>query len=294
MNRRSILHWIWRLCTLGLVIALTYATTFKMIPYLDKKLSIFPAILVMYIGIAYLFLPAILRFWRIVMKPDHIPRYVTTPDGWPADPINIAIIANSKRHLVRSMEKAGWYTADPATFSNTIRQGYAILFNKPYLTAPFSAFYLFGRKFDVGFQIPYGKNKSPRRRHHVRFWQLIDTPTVDTHGHFAYWSARIKQLFGRKKTIWIGAAIDDIYPIGFRWRNLKLTHANGADHTKDRDLIIETLEQYSLVKSVEEIRDGAPFTMRSQNIGTDFIVDGYIKLVDLRGPVVSKLKKPLS
>jgi len=294
MNRRSILHWIWRLCTLALVIGLAYVTTFKMIPYLDKKLSIFPAILIIYIVVAYVFLPVVLRFWRLVMKPDHIPRYVSTPDGWPADPINIAIIASSKRHLIRSMKKAGWNTADPATFRNTIRQGLAMLLDKPYPTAPFSTFYLFGRKFDVGFQIPYGKNKSPRRRHHVRFWQLVDKPAIDTHNHFAYWSARIKQLFGRKRTIWIGAAINDTHPIGVRWRNLKLTHSNGAEHTKDRDLIIETLQRQGLVRSVEDIRDGAPFSMRSQNIGTDFIVDGYIKVVDLRGPVAGTLKKPLN
>lgn len=274
---------IWRVFVFVLVLALTYATTFLLVPYLDQRLPIFPVILIAYILFAYIGLPFAVRLWQLVFKPDHIPRYVTTADGWAADPVNIAIVAKSERHLIKAMKAAGWYGVDKMTFRNGLRELYAILASKPYPTAPFSALYLFGRRFDIGFQIPYGRNKSPRQRHHVRFWQLIETPrSIDEHNHFAYWLQRVKRFFSRKRTIWIGAAIDDSHPIGLRWRNLQITHANDPDHTEERDFIIDTLNRAGLVKEIVEIRDGAPFKMRSQNIGTSFVVDGYIKLVVLK------------
>ena len=282
MTRGFIIHAVWRVLTLILVILLAIGTSLFFIPYVDRKLPIFPVILIVYVLVAYILIPFIVRFWRLVIKPNHIPRYATTGDGWPADPVNIAIIAKSERHLRRAMARAGWYEADRSTLRNDLHEAYALLFDKPYFTAPFSALYLFGRKFDIGFQIPYGKNKSPRHRHHVRFWRLRDKPGVADDLHFAYWFERIKHLFGRKRTIWIGAAIDDVHPVGVRWRNLQLTHGNHSEHTLERDLIIQSLVDAGAVKTVTEIKDGEPFKMRSQNIGTSFVVDGYIKVVTLK------------
>lgn len=281
---------LWRLLVLFLVIGLTYVSTFILLPFLDKRLPIFPTILILYLILAYVGIPIIIRVWRIVFKPNHIARYVTTPDGWPADPVNIAIVAKNKRQLISCMRSAGWHTADPSTFRNLMREAAAIILAKPYPTAPFSALYLFGRKFDIGFQIPYGKNGSPRHRHHVRFWQLIEKPNIDKSNHFSYWLERVRRFFGRKRTVWIGAAIDDTSPTGVRWRNLQITHQNDAEHTKERDLIIQTLRETGHVRRVNTIRDGAPFKMRSQNIGRSFIVDGNIKVVELKPPIVKAVQ----
>lgn len=283
------LRFLWRASVFALLVGLTYLTFFVAFPWLDRRLPFVVVVLLAYIAIAYFVLPTVIRFWRLVFKPDHIPRYVTTPDGWPADPVNIAVVARSKRHFIRSMKQAGWYTADKATLRNLLREGYAILFSKPYPTAPFSTFYLFGRPFDIGFQIPYGKNGSPRHRHHVRFWQLQDLPGTKDDKHFSYWFERARHLFRRKRTVWIGAAIDDAGPIGFRWRNFQITHANDPEHTRERDFIIQTLEEQGLVKKISTFKDGDPFKMRSQNIGTTFIVDGYITAIELRGPVAATI-----
>jgi len=281
---------IWRLLVLGLVIGLAYVSTFILLPFLDKNLPIFPALFVLWFLVAYVGIPVIIRVWRLVFKPNHIPRYVTTPDGWPADPVNIAIVAKNKRQLIKSMRDAGWYTADRSTVKNLLHEAYSIVFAKPYPTAPFSALYLFGRKFDIGFQIPYGRNGSARHRHHVRFWQLIEKPHIDKGDHFTYWLERVRRFFGRKRTVWIGAAIDDTAPTGVRWRNLQITHQNSPEHTKERDLIITTLKEAGLVKRVNTIRDGEPFKMRSQNIGRTFIVDGNIKVVELKSPLVKAVQ----
>lgn len=286
-----LLRVLWRSLVFALLILLTYLTFFVAFPYLDRRLPIVLVVLLTYIAVAYVVLPTVIRFWRLVIKPNHIPRYVTTPDGWPADPVNIAVVARSKRHFVKSMKQAGWYTADKATLKNSLREAYAVLFDTPYPTAPFSTFYLFGRPFDIGFQIAYGQNKSPRYRHHVRFWQLQDLPGAKDDAHYAYWFQRARHLFRRRQTIWIGAAIDDSGPLALRWRNFQLTHANDAEHTKERDFIIQTLTDFGLVKRLSSLKDGEPFTMRSQNIGTSFIVDGYITVVELRSPVSATLAK---
>lgn len=283
-----LLRIVWRIATAILVIAFTYITAFLLVPSIDSRsgLPLILAILIGYLVLAYVFLPLTLRFWQIVFRPNHIPRYVTTPDGWAADPVNIAIVASSKKHLIEAMKAAGWYQADPATIKNLLREAYAIVFNKPYPTAPFSNLYLFGRPFDLGFQIPYGDELSPRHRHHVRFWSVIDVPGLDKNNHFAYWIERLKN-FGKKRTVWIGAAIDDTSPYGIRWRNLQITHRNGEDHSLERDFIIGTLKNASQVKSIHLIKDGEPFKMRSQNIGRSFVVDGEIKVVELKTKLFS-------
>jgi hypothetical protein len=213
---------------------------------------------------------------------------VTTPDGWPADPVNIAIITKNKRQLIKALRAAGWHTADKPTVRASLRAAYAIIFNKMYLTAPFSAFYLFGRTYDIGFQRPIDGKSSPRHRHHVRFWQIIEQPSTDTNNHFEYWLTRLRQFFGRKRQIWIGAAIEDSQPIGFRWRNLQVTHHNSDDHTRERDYIINTLQESGLVKNIHTIKDGEPFRMRSQNVGTSFVADGNIKVVELRALILKR------
>lgn len=282
MVRSFLIHTVWRVLTLLLVVLLAIGTSVFFIPYVDRKLPIFPVILIVYVLVAYILIPFIVRFWRLVMKPNHIPRYTTTGDGWPADPVNIAIIAKSQRHLRRAMARAGWHEADPRSLKNDIKALYAMLLDKPYPKAPFSKLYLFGRKSDLDFQMPYGKNKSPRKRHHVRFWRLRDKPTTADDVHFKYWFERIKHLFGRRRTIWIGAAIDDKNLIGVTWHNLQLTHANHPEHTLERDFIIDSLKEVGAVKVITDIKDGEPFKMRSQNVGTSFVVDGYIKVVTLK------------
>jgi hypothetical protein len=283
---------IWRVVVLALAVALTYLTVFVLFPYLDDRVPVAIAAFVLYCFVAYFGIPTLIRFWRLVIKPNHIPLYATTPDGWASDPVNIAVAAKSKRHLIKAMKQAGWYKADKHNFLNTLREVYAIALNKPYPTAPFSKLYLFGRNFDIGFQISYGINGSPRKRHHVRFWQL-GAKIQDTHKHEAFWLKLLKRFLGQEKTVWIGAAVDDIDIKGIRWRNLQLNHSTHAEHYRERDYIIDTLKKEALVKTVHTVKAGEPFTMRSQNFGSEFIVDGTLRVVELKSPTLAKVEKTL-
>jgi hypothetical protein len=277
---RFVLRSMWRLVVLALGVGLAYLVVFVLFPYLDQRLPVFAALLLAYIILAYFGLPTLMRTWRVFVRPNHIPLYVTTRDGIPSDPVNIAIVAKSRHQFVKSMKRAGWYTADKATLRNSLREGWAMAFSKPYPTAPFSALFLFNRPFDLGFQIPYGKNGSPRHRHHVRFWQLVDSK--QDHGHFRFWVRHFRKFIGREKTVWIGAAMDDINPYGVRWYNLQITHRTHPKHHRERDLIIKSLQKTGHVAEISEVQAGSPFEMRSQQIGNSFISDGRLKIVELK------------
>lgn len=273
---------LWRFLILALGVFIAWVMVFQIYPYADTRLPAFVIFILFYCIVAYGVIPLLFRLHHIINKPDHIPRYVVTGDGWPADPVNIAFIAKSEAHLRAAMTEIGWYTADKMSIRTAFKEVMAIVFDRAYPRAPFGSLYFFDRKFDIGFQLPSRPSMSPRHRHHVRIWQLHNLPGGTDDSHFSYWMERFRHLFKRSKTVWIGAAVEDIWPIGISWHNLQITHHNGSNHETERDLIIDSLRAKGLVKSVHDIKDGEPFTMRSQNIGTTFIVDGYIKVVELK------------
>lgn len=272
---------IWRLVVLSLGIGLSYLV-FVTFPILNRRLPGFFVLLIFYVLIAYFALPALIRTWRLIIRADHIPLYATTPDGIPSDPVNIAIVAHSRRQFVNTMKKAGWYTADKTTFKTALRELYAIALDKPYPNAPFSRLFLFNRVFDIGFQIPYGKNLSPRHRHHVRFWQLIDLESTDDDKHFRFWFKHFRKFMRREKTVWIGAAIDDTSAFGIRWYNLQVTHSTHPLHYREREYLVETLEQIGAVKNVSEVKAGNPFQFGGQQFGSSFVSDGRLKIVEIK------------
>jgi len=280
---------LWRIVIFVIIVYLAYATVFLLFPYLDDKLPLVFALLLIYAILAYFAIPLVIRLWRVVFKPNHIPMYVTTPDGWPADPVNIAVVANSEKHFIESMERAGWYTADKATLKNVLREGYAILLNRPYPTAPFSSLYLFGRTFDIGFQLPRSASLSPRARHHVRFWCLESPEDIAHLKHYSFWYKRLRHLLGTDKKIWIGAALDDTGPLALRWRTGQITHSNDPETDKERDFIISTLYEAHQVKHTKTVNAGEPFSFRGQILRNTFICDGTIRVVELKHPLSGKL-----
>lgn len=290
-----VLRQVWRLMILLLGAIVLFYLIELFWPESGSRTAVFIALLIIYSLMAYIVIPNLMRIYRLLVKPNHIPLYATTGDGWPADPVNIAIIAPSEKALTRAMQAAGWYKADPATIQNSLKELTAILFNRPYPSAPFSNLYLFGTPFDIGFQKPANKNLSPRSRHHVRFWKL-DTSPNNKIEHINFWKNHFKHLFGHNRVIWIGAAIDDTGPLGIRWRNGQITHKNSRDTNAERDLIIQDLYSVGLIGSLETILAGDPFSFRGQTLGNKFLCDGTIVVIGLRGALsakLHKLKKPL-
>lgn len=281
----TILRIIWRLLIFALGSAVAWFMVFHAYPYADTRLPAFVALLLFYCLFVYLIFPTLMRLFRIVIKPDHIPLYATTGDGWPSDPINLAILANNKTHLRRAMKKAGWYEADKLNVRNGFREVMSILFNLPYPAAPVSGLYLFNRRHDIAFQIPTNSKLSARTRHHVRFWRLEEPrPKLGNHHHYGFWKTQLEKFVGVKRSIWIGAATEDHLPVDLQWRTGKLTHGGSHDANAERDFIIATLKGTGVVKRVSTTRSGDELKFRGQQFRTIYITDGSLKVIELLQP----------
>lgn len=231
----------------GIVVAYFSART--IFPYVDRRLPAGIAVLITYILGAYVLVPAVMRLWRVAVRPAHPPLYCITPDGYASDPLNIDIIG-SRAQLIAAMEAAGWHVAQPYNARNALHGLIAIILKQPYHGAPISALYLFGRRQDIGFEMQLAE-KGRGHRHHVRFWataadgkQFPGMP--DTH-------ATSTDSGDGRPLSWLGAASRDI-GITFAKQSWQLTHAVLADTDSERELIVRQLTRLGLASVVTTIR----------------------------------------
>lgn len=278
----TLLRLLWRAFVGIVAAALAYETVFLFYPYLRHHLPFLVDIMLLYILIAYFGIPFLVRLWHLVLRPRHLPLYVTSGDGWSSDPVNVAIVCKNQRQLERAMQKAGWFAADKATPKNTLRFAYAMVFKRPYPTAPFSKLYLFGRYQDLGFQIQTGTPPTPWHRHHIRFWQLLPDDPNKPHQHVTFWQNIFKLFTERKRQIWIGAATHDVGPFALRVRNLQLTHKIDENTDTERDFVISTLGDAGLIHSCETIPAGEPVKFRGQTFGVNIVTDGTLQVLELK------------
>lgn len=278
----TLLRLLWRVFVGIVAAALAYETVFLFYPYLRHHLPFLVDIMLLYVLIAYFGIPFLVRLWHLVLRPRHLPLYVTSGDGWSSDPVNVAIVCKNQRQLERAMQKAGWFAADKATPKNTLRFAYAMLFKRPYPTAPFSKLYLFGRYQDLGFQIQTGTPPTPWHRHHIRFWQLLPDDPDKPHQHVTFWQNIFKLFTERKRQIWIGAATHDVGPFALRIRNLQLTHKIDEHTDVERDFVISTLSDAGLIQQCETIPAGEPLKFRGQTFGVNIVTDGTLQVLELR------------
>lgn len=271
---------VWRTLILLLGIGLAFGVVDKALPYLDRYMPIGLVFFVIYIFASYIGIPALIRLWRLVIKPNHLPIYVTTRDGWASDPVNIAVICKSEGHLVKSMEKAGWTLYDEYNLMNFIKTGLALLLKRQYKKATMSRLYLFNRYQDLSFQLQDGDSPSPHSRHHVRFWRLKTTD--NKHEHHDFWH-NLMRLFKRHRSeIWIGASTHDISILSIR-RDFQITHNMDADTNKERDFLINTLKKAGKLYSEPEVIDtGHNLEFKGQQFGINIIVDGRLKVIRLK------------
>lgn len=277
-----LLRLAWRIFVGIVAIALAYETVFLFYPYLRHRLPFIVVVILLYLVIAYFGIPFLVRLWHLVLRPRHLPLYVTSADGWSSDPVNIAIVCKDQYQLENAMRKAGWFNADPPTLKNAIHQAYATLFNQQYPTSPFSKLYLFGRHQDIGFQIQTGNPPTPRHRHHIRFWQLLPDDPAKPHQHVTFWQNVFKLFTARKRQIWIGAATHDIRPFALRVRTLQVTHQIDQYTDIERDYVIDSLKKAGLIRRLEVINAGEPIKFRGQTFGVNIVTDGTLNVIELK------------
>ena len=280
---RFILRTLWRALIFLLGCIIFAGISYTAWPYADSQLAFFFGLLLLYCLMAYVVIPNLMRLFHVFSRPHHIPLYVTTGDGWPSDPVNLALIVKNRSHLEHKMQEAGWYTADPLTFKNGFREVLSIVFNRSYPEAPLSNLYLFDRTHDIGFEIPTNTTGSARTRHHVRFWRLEEPNSgARNEGHYHFWQDKLQHLFSGTREVWIGAATEETHAIDIQWRTGRLTHGGSHDSDKERDFILSSLEANKCIKKSFVTASGEELRFRGQQIRTFYVTDGSIKVARLK------------
>lgn len=184
--------------------------------------------LLVYFLIAYVVLPLAWRGYAHCHPAlDHSPTYTRTGNGHPGDPLNIAAVG-SEADLVQALLKSDWNAADPLSLKSSIKIAGASVLRRPYVDAPVSSLFLFGRKQDLAFEQPVGNN--PSRRHHVRFWK---STKLDRAG----------------RPLWIGAVTYD-KRIGLSRTTGQITHHIDSNVDEERDKLLRDWENSGSVEQV--------------------------------------------
>jgi hypothetical protein len=183
------------------------------------------------------------------------PRLTRTRNGISGDPINLALVG-TQDEVAAAFLIAGWRPADPITLRTSLRITETTLLRRPYDQAPVSGLYLWGRCQDLAFQEPVGR--SPKQRHHVRFWRSGDIDEV-----------------GRR--LWLGAATYDSR-IELSRTTGQLTHHIDADVDRERDKILADLGRTGFLAGVEW-QDAFQTKRHGRNGGGDaYFTDGRLAI----------------
>ncbi|MEN9921387.1 MAG: hypothetical protein RLZZ517_365 [Candidatus Parcubacteria bacterium] len=230
---------------------------FKVYSKIDEQIKFLAYGILVYFFVAYIIVPPFTLLYFRLTKRHKIPRTTHTADGLLADPVNI-ILYGTEKDLIKAFQKIGWHKADKMRPKSILKMIYAFIFNKEYKNAPFSSLYLFGQKQDIGFQQPIGT--SPRKRHHVRFWNF--DADID-----------------KEDKIWIGAASRDI-GFGFESITYQLSHRVDVDIDKEREYLFGLLIKHNVIENILTIKSGGyVFKNKYKTDGT--IDTAWIKDQDL-------------
>lgn len=262
-------------------IAIAYVSVRYTLPFFDKRLPDSVAILATYALGAYVLIPALIRIWRIFVPPRHLPLYCITPDGFASDPLNIGFVA-TRRELISTMEKAGWYKADPHTPGYLMRHVLSIVFGWEYPTAPVSSLYMFGRKQDLAFEIPI--NGTNIRRHHVRFWATTFDDKKTLSARSIHWHNRKAHVQG-DELLWVGAASLDVGIMPIR-HNLQITHMVHPDTNQERELIVKQLSSIKIIKKKEQLKLDNPYSLVNRTWRGELRTDGMMTVIWLKKTIL--------
>jgi hypothetical protein len=212
-------------------------------------------VLAVWFLLAYIVLPACWRHYEHHPALADAPKTTLTSLGIPGDPLNVGLMG-TESEVVKAMLSAGWTPADPITLKSSVRIAASVVFRRPYRDAPVSDLYVFGRRQDLAFEKPVGRDA--RRRHHVRYWKSLE--------------------FGGKETpLFIGAATFDV-KVGLSHDTGQVTHHIAPDIDAQRDeLIADLVAAHRLTKIYQVTGVGA--TLFGRNGGGDrYYTDGELTL----------------
>jgi hypothetical protein len=214
---------------------------------------------------AYLLVPMV---WKIFDSRHKAitagPRITTTSAGIHGDPLNLSFVGD-ENDLVGAMLAAGWSPADPITLKSSLRIAESTIFHRPYVDAPVSSLFLFGRKEDLAFEKPVGNDA--RQRHHVRFWQVAAQSDSG-------------------KPYWVGAITFD-RSVGLSHTTGQITHHIAPDVDTERDGLIADLQRANRVSAIDW-EDNFQDPPQGRNGGGDpWKTDGRLPVITLTAAVAA-------
>jgi hypothetical protein len=223
------------------------------------------ALMALWLLTSYLVAPGC---WKLYLSRHpslaNAPRITTTGAGIAGDPLNLYVIG-TESDLVSAFLAAGWYPADPITLRSSLRIAESTIFHRPYIDAPVSNLFLFGRKEDLAFEKPVGNDA--RQRHHVRFWQ---SPVQETPG----------------TPSWLGAVTFD-RSVGFSRETGQITHHIAPDVDVERDAVLSDLQHAGRVTGVDW-EDGFQNPPQGRNGGGDtWRTDGRLPVITLSAAIAA-------
>jgi LssY C-terminus len=225
---------------------------------LERVLLTLIAIALGYTSLAYIVLPAFWTHYEHQRGLAELPMVTRTAQGIPGDPINVGLIGDEKEVLC-AMNAAKWYPADPVTFRSSIEIAGSVLLDRAYRDAPVSPLFYLGRREDLAFEKPSGN--SADRRHHVRFWKVLD------HGQ-------------EDRPVWLGAVTFD-KGVGVSHFTGAITHHIDPDIDSERDELAKDLEDAGMVSAKYQVT-GVGLTLTGRNGGGDlYYTDGEVWILRL-------------
>ena len=242
---------------------------------LIRSLKLLVVVIVVWLLLAYLILPALWRHYEHQPALETAPKTTRTAQGIPGDPLNVGLIG-TEQEVVRAMLGSGWDAADPVTLKSSIGIARSVLRDRPYVDAPVSPLFVFGRKQDLAFEKPAGDNAS--HRHHVRYWKSAE--------------------YGRGDTpLWLGAVTYD-RSVGLSHLTGQITHHIGADIDTERDGLFADLGKNGWLTEEFQVT-GVGATLMGHNGGGDrYFTDGELTIGVLRnepsiGRTPNRLANPI-
>jgi LssY C-terminus len=230
----------------------------------DSRAPTILALSLVYALAAYVLLPRIVRMSLKILQRKSVPSFTLTGDGFPGDPVNLVVMGEFDK-LRAAFLAAGWTEADPLNLTSSWRMVVAFLLNRSYPAAPFSTLFLFGRAQDVGFQKAI--DRSPRKRHHVRFWALNLNRDDEPLNMPSFWLNADRPPID-EPALWVGAGTRDT-GLSFTKFTFQFTHATDNDVNAERDFIVAELKRIGAIGDVVLRRAGETLVARVNHYVTD-------------------------
>jgi hypothetical protein len=228
-------------------------------------------VLIAYLMLAYIVLPALWTHHEHEPGLASLPMVTRTADGIPGDALNVGLVGR-KEDVLRTMHEAGWFSADPITLRTSIEIVGSVVLGRPYRDAPVSPLYYEGRKEQFAFEKPDGG--SADRRHHVRFWQVLEKGTDG-------------------RPVWLGSITFDS-GVGLSHDTGQVTHHIAPNIDVERDLLMHDLQEAGMVQSFFHVSGTGPTLFGRNGEGDPYYTDGEIYIASLTVDGSSRTEPPLT